>query len=1296
MATLVLGAVGSAVGGPLGGALGSIAGSLIDSLVLAPLFAGKQTQKGPRLKDLNYLASVAGAPMPRVWGKMRLAPQVIWATKFKETTHTKTKDGIKTVEYLYSVSVALGLCEGEVKGLGRQWADGKLFRLGDYTARFYSGSETQTADPKIVAIEGADATPAFRGTAYLVLEDLPLKNFSNRVPQLTSEAVRVPTGGKSLEDTLRAVTIIPATTEFGYATTQITKHTGLAKAQPVNSQASGDAADIVIALDQLQADAPQVEAVSLVIAWHGTDLRAGNCELRPKVESASTVTRPYSWKVGSVNRGTAQIVSTYNGAPAWGGAPTDRSIYEAIIEIKNRGFEVMICPLIAMDIAAGNTLPNPYSNNAATLGQPAYPWRGKITCSPAAGFTGSVDKTATAATQIASFFGTAVPGNFNFDNNNRWIDYSGPAEWSYRRFVLHLAHIAAAAGGVDRFLLGSELAGLTQVRSSASAYPAVTQLISLAADVASELPGADISYAADWSEYHSHRPSDGTNDVYFNLDPLWADANIDFVGIDNYLPLADWRAGNTHLDKLAGWPSIYDQAYLQSNIEGGEFYTWYYVNGAARDAQTRTTITDGAYGKPWVFRNKDIRNWWLNAHYNRPAGVQSGSPTAWVAQGKPILFTELGCPAIDKGANQPNTFVDPKSSSSALPYYSTGRRDDLMQRAAITALLQYWAVLANNPISAVYGGRMLHTARHLYTWDARPYPEFPQLIDVWADGDNWRLGHWVSGRLGAANLNDVVADICEGLDVAIDTSELEGIVWGYRSDQLSSPRDLIDPLAQAYFFDASAQGAEIAFRHRGQDPALTFTQDDLVRNDQAPAFALTRGQESELPRNIVVTFYSPEADYNRGTVESKRLMGSTAAAAELPLPMALPHSRAAGIADAALIQAHVEREKLSFSLPPSALALDAGDVVTITLNGRAANVRLEELGLEHARPARAVRENPRVYDLEDGQDYRRPVPRNQAPDAPTAAFLDLPLLDDALTATAHAPYVAAWGAPWSPVAFYRGADSSSPALDTTLDVAAGLGQLTASLARGPTSHWDEANALTVEMGEGGALSSAGSLAVLNGANIGAVQMASGAWEIVQWRTASLVAPRTYQLTGLLRGLLGTDSDMEDLVPAGQLFVVLDGAVEQTALPLSLARAAQYWTWGPASRPLSSSLYASATLTFKAIGRRPYAPVGIAAARNYAGGSNDVNFSWIRRSRIGNDDWAPADIPLGETSEAYELDVMSGSTVKRTIASSTPSALYTAAQQTTDFGAPPASLDVQVFQLSTYYGRGAGRRVTLNV
>src|SRR5690606_37461930 len=98
-------------------------------------------------------------------------------------------------------------------------------------------------------------------------------------------------------------------------------------------------------------------------------------------------------------------------------------VTEAIRECKARGLRVTFYPFIMMDIPAENALPHPYSDNAGAIGQPVYPWRGRITCSPAAGYAGTVDKTAAAGSQVDAFFTRA---------------------WGYRRMVLHYADLCAA------------------------------------------------------------------------------------------------------------------------------------------------------------------------------------------------------------------------------------------------------------------------------------------------------------------------------------------------------------------------------------------------------------------------------------------------------------------------------------------------------------------------------------------------------------------------------------------------------------------------------------------------------------------------------------------------------------------------------------------------------------------------------------------------------------------------------------------------------------------------------------
>ena len=130
---------------------------------------------------------------------------------------------------------------------------------------------------------------------------------------------------------------------------------------------------------------------------------------------------------------------------------------------------------------------------------------------------------------------------------------------------------------------------------------------------------------------------------------------------------------------------------------------------------------------------------------DRPGGVESRTPTAWVPESKPFWFMEVGCPAIDKGLNQPNVFVDPKSSETAVPYYSRATRDDLVQNRFLRAFVETFDHTSEgffpdaNPISNVYSDRMVDRDRiYVYAWDARPYPAFPINLDVWADGENWR------------------------------------------------------------------------------------------------------------------------------------------------------------------------------------------------------------------------------------------------------------------------------------------------------------------------------------------------------------------------------------------------------------------------------------------------------------------------------------------------------------------------------------------------------------------------------
>jgi len=1290
MATLVLAAIGSSVGGGLfgsvgavvGQAVGAIAGSFIDGAIVNAL-TPPVSRQGPRLTTANFQTSTEGANIERLHGRARISGNIIWATRFEEEITVERSGGkglggpkVETTTYSYFGNFAIGLAEGPIAGIGRIWADGAEIDQTDFEFRVYLGDEEQEADPLIEAREGEGNAPAYRGLAYIVFERMPLEGFGRRLPQIAVEVYR-PVG--ELERLVRGVCVIGGN-EFGFDT-DLVREVAETGGAGQNRHTLIATTDWAASIDRLQMLCPNLEAVTLVAPWFGDDLRCGSCTIRPKVDSATKATSPHLWSVAGLTRATADTVSLHDGTPAFGGSPSDASLIRAIQDLHERGLKVTLLPFLMMDVPFGNDLPNPYSDDAGETGQAPYPWRGRITGSPAPGFDGTADKTGAAAAQVSAFVGSAEAADFS--GAGVAVTYSGPAEWSYRRFILHYAQLAALAGGVETFLIGSEMIGLTQLRSDASTYPFVSALIDIADEVRTLLgAGVAISYAADWSEYHSHRPVDGSGDVFFNLDPLWSDARIDFIGIDNYMPLADWRDGTQHVDfNPAGATTIYDDGYLRSNVEGGEYYDWYYDNQAARDTQSRTPITDGLSGKPWVFRQKDIRNWWQNLHHDRPGGGEAGTPTGWIAESKPVRFIEMGCPAVDKGANQPNVFVDPKSSESEWPYYSSRARDDAMQRAWLGALTGWWS--DHNPVSAGYAGPMVDLENSsVWCWDVRPWPSFPFDAN-WGDAANWEQGHWLSGRLGAAPARETITALLD--DAQFDDYLIEPIpmvVDGVTTGSLSTARSVLDALRAPYQFDAIESDGVIKFAARlGRASVATISGDDLaVAGDNPSRFKLTRAQETELPDAIKIGYGDPVRDDQPASVEARRSSGGSLRIIEFATPVIMAENFAAGIAERELQSAWVGRERAEFALPPSRLALDPGDVVDFLPAGR--QMRLSDIADAETRQVEAFAVDPTMLaPVQLPRSSGRSLKPRLFLDA-DVIFMDGPLLRD--RDSDHAAYAAGLMLPFgSGIACYRESGAAF-AFDSLLTVPMTAGVLEHDFYSGPAWRWDRVNTLYVRLYRGD-FSSADELAVLNGANPLAVENADGEWEVLQFASAAALGERVFALTNLLRGQRGSEHAMRDPVSAGARVLLLNAAVSQTNLPRDLVGLPLQWRCGPAGRAVADDGFIEQTVTLKAKARRPLSPVHLAALWEDDG---DIQLSWTRRTRIDGDNWEQGEVPLGEALETYEVEILDGGTIVRTVTGlGAPAWLYRLDDQTTDFGGAALSISFKVYQMSARFGRG---------
>ncbi|MFG1180322.1 baseplate multidomain protein megatron [Xanthobacter versatilis] len=1291
MATLLLGAAGSLVGGALFGPVGAIAGRALGALggavIDGALFGGNRSRntQGPRLTDLDVMGSTEGTPLPRVYGRARLAGQVIWATKLKEVATTATQStGGKggslgasqptTTTYTYYGNFAVAVCEGPLSRIGRIWADGKLMDTRRLTVRLHLGDEAQVPDPLIEARQGAGATPSYRGVAYVVFENLELTDYGNRLPQITVEVERAV---GALERQVRAVTLIPGASEFAYDPRTVRQLHGPARFSRENRHVSTAASDFEVAIDQLTGTCPNVERVSLVVAWFGDDLRAGACTVRPRTERTDKSTS-IDWTVGGETRFSALAVSQYEGRSAYGGTPSDDSVVRAVARLKAAGLKVTLNPFVMMDIPVANTRPDPWSGASA---QPAYPWRGRIVCDPAPGRPGTVDGTTACRAQVAALFGSAGPGDFTRTGST--VLYHGPAEWSLRRMVLHYAHLAVAAGGVEAILIGSEMVALTRLTDDTGAFPAAAALAALAADVKAVV-GAEtrVSYAADWTEYGAQVMANG--DVRFPLDQVWSAPAVDFIGIDFYPPLSDWRDGAGHLDATLA-ADIHDRAYLKANLSAGEGFDWFYADDAARAAQVRTPITDGAYGEPWLYRQKDLKSWWANAHHERIAGTRLATPTAFAPGAKPIRLMETGCPAVDKGANRPSVFPDAKSSENALPPFSTGARDDLIQRRFLEAVLGTFAPdadEADNPLAPLYGGRMVEEA-FAWTWDARPFPQFPLAESVWADGANWATGHWLTGRLGGAPLDGLVATLCADFGVSdVDAASLSGGVDGYVVDQPMAGRDALEPLARAFAFEAGEAEGRIAFRAHGVGTVREIGTDDLVRSADDPLVSSTRAQESELPLQVSIGFVDSLKDYRRATVASRRLKGGSRHVSHADLAVVASDATIVRAADIWLQDLWAGRETFTFSLPPSLRALTPGDLVRLTLDGRARLLEITRVEEGEALAVTARSIEPEVFDAALAQASGGSVALPAVSGPPEVMVLDLPALSEAEPVPLQ--HLAAAATPWpGTLAIWRSSDGESFEAVAPVTASATFGTLITDLPPGPVWRFDRSGSVDVLL-QSSLVIPARESEVLAGANLAALVVEGRALELIAFAGAELIDTDTYRLSGLLRGLAGTEAAGASIWPAGTRLVRIDGTLVSVASGLSALGRSSIYRVGLARDDQGSEDVTEVTATASGLALRPLSPVHVRGRRTAEG----VALSFIRRTRIAGDGWDALEVPLGEASEAYRVEILSGASVVRAFEVSAPQLLYGVADELADFGTPQATLTVRVAQRSASVGLGA--------
>lgn len=856
--------ISSRIGGYLGGGilstLGKYTGQIAGNYLEKKWFhRHKLNNKFTNLRDSFKITKAEyGTPIPLIFGKMRVPGQIIWADKITEKQNifnikkyvsaTHVLQNNQTTELEYYANFAMALCEGEILEINRIWHHNEVIDQSHYNFRIYKGSANQMPDPLIEASIKDDGAPAYRDLAYVVFEQLPLSDFDNMIPNLSFEVTRKANINEhnSVEDMVESIVMIPGSGEYVYDTKIQAKKFRNAPSflSPtlINSHNDQNIADSIYSLNQLQNTCQNVTWVSPVVCWFGDNLDAARCLIKPAIEFRDeNIEYSEEWRVGKYDRSNAyEINKDEDQNPLYGGTVNDQSVVRYLRELKNRNLKIMFYPMFFLDVDR-------------------KPWRGRVTGNPE---------------DIKSFF---------------------TRENGYNEFILHYATLVK--DHVDAFIIGSELIGLTKIGSSGY-YPAVTELIKLAALVKNIMGNhVKISYAADWSEYHH------TAGGWYNLDPLWASPDIDFIGIDAYFPVTDSIS------------SIIDLTDIEHGWAKGEGYDYY----------TDTTTGEQKPLDP-AYAWKNLRYWWANTHTN-----PDNNRSEWVPKSKPIWFTEYGFPSIDKAPNQPNVFFDPKCFDGGIPKHSNGKIDFAIQRKAISSFIKYWQ-------QEEYIEQMF-----LWTWDARPYPAWPHM-NIWRDGYLWEKGHWVNNKFGSTNLAAILLEISQKskLDVnRIDTTNVDLPIEGVNFSNQISAENAINTLRAAYFFDINSYFVGyISFIRRGIHPISTINDNYCLKLNDNSYF-----EETDIPASLKLNklnlYYIHNIDdYKKSYKNFSNELDSYSATANIRLPIILSENEAENIGHLILANAKAENSIIKFIISCQHCTLKPCDFLELKFDQKRYQLRI--------------------------------------------------------------------------------------------------------------------------------------------------------------------------------------------------------------------------------------------------------------------------------------------------------------------------------------------------------------------
>jgi hypothetical protein len=513
-----------------------------------------------------------------------------------------------------------------------------------------------------------------------------------------------------------------------------------------------------------------------------------------------------------------------------------------------------------------------------------------------------------------------------------------------------------------------------------------------------------------------------------------------------------------------------------------------------------------------------------------------------------------------------------------------------------------------------------------------------------------------------------------------DVSSVSGDLGGYVQADITSARALLEPLMDVFQVDVAEDGGTLNFRSRLRTSLAPREIAVLADIDDEPLWSENRGHDSDFAAEAALTFYNPVLDYEQASVRSRRAQTASERTVAYDLPATLGEEAALSAVETLLRAQRVARRSLSLAISPAEVSIVPGDAIQLPgmIDGTFVVERVEDGAFRRIEARHHAALPPTSVPRTTSR--RSTGSTASSGFAPILHFLDLPRLS--MAAPESFACVAAYAKPWRRIALSSSATTEGYRQRVTLDRPARIGTLAADLPAGMSGRFQHGDALEIGLFFDG-LSSVAPLAVLGGENRIAVMAQNGVWEIVGFLSAEEISTGRWQLTGLLRGLSGTEDAMLAGALTGAACIVLDEAV--VSLGLAAEERGRSLNWLAENLGGVTERFGPTAFVGGERAETPLSPVHL-RGRRQADGS--IGFSWTRRGRVDADSWEGAEIPMDEPFERYCVELLDGPAVRRVVDIDGSLFDYSATDEIADFGSRRNSIELRIRQM--------GRAVPLGI